>query len=93
MESGRVEHRMAANLAGHLESREVPLSSEAVMITDISSHGARVITRRNWQPHERAILRGFTGDFRLDSEVIYCLRQGEDAYVIGLKFARPTGEH
>ena len=74
VESGRVEHRMAANLAGHLESTEVPLSSQAVMITDISSHG-------------------FTGDFRLDSEVIYCLRQGEDAYVIGLKFARPTGEH
>jgi hypothetical protein len=93
MQWGRIEHRMAASLAGHLESADVPLSSEHVMITNISNNGARVITHRHWRPRDRAVLTESTGDFRLDAEVIYCRRLRDDAYVIGLKFARSTGDH
>jgi hypothetical protein len=84
---------MAANIAGHLESAHVPESSENVTIMNISSRGARVITHRNWQPHDRAVLMEFTGDFRLDAEVIYCRRLRDDAYVIGLKFTHSTSDH
>jgi hypothetical protein len=93
MQSGRIEHRMAASLAGNLESVDVPLSSEHVMITNISSHGARVITHRHWQPRDRAVLTEFTGEFHFAAEVIYCRRLRDDAYVIGLKFARSTSDH
>ena len=86
MQSGRVEHRMAATLAGRLESADAPMASENVTITNISSRGASVITHRNWQPHDRAVLIEPTGDFHLDAEVIYCRRLRDDAYAIGLKF-------
>ena len=93
VQSGRVEHRMAATLAGRLESAELPISSENIMITNISSHGARIITHRHWQAHDRATLVEVTGDFHLDGEVIYCRRLRDDAYVIGLRFARSTSDH
>ena len=83
---------MDATLAGRLESADLPISSENVMITNISSHGARVITHRNWQPHDRAILMELTGDFRFYAQVIYCRRLRDDEYVIGLKFARRTSD-
>jgi hypothetical protein len=84
---------MAAALAGRLESADLPISSENVMITNISIHGACVIAHRDWRPHDRATLIEVTGDFHLDAEVIYCRRLRDDAYVIGLRFARPTSDH
>jgi hypothetical protein len=57
-----------------------------VSIKDISSRGARVMTRRNWQPHAGVVLKELTGDFRTDAEVIYCRRARDDAYTVGLKF-------
>ena len=77
---------MSANLSGRLESAELPISSENIVITNISSHGASVVTRRKWQPHDRAILIELTGDFHLAAEVIYCRRLRDDAYMVGLKF-------
>jgi hypothetical protein len=76
---------MAANLSGRLESADLPIS-ENIVITNISSRGASVITHRNWQPRDRAILTEFTGDFHLAAEVIYCRRLRDDAYMVGLKF-------
>jgi hypothetical protein len=88
MQSGRIEHRMAANLEGRLESALAPLYSEGVSITNISSHGARVLTTRTWQPHDPVVLIENTGDFRVEAEVIYCRRLHEAAFAIGLKFGR-----
>jgi hypothetical protein len=77
---------MAANLAGRLRSADAPISSESVVITDISSRGARVISHRNWRPRDRATLIEPTGDFHLAAEVIYCRRLRDDAFVVGLRF-------
>ena len=77
---------MAANLSGRLESADAPISSDNVKITNISSHGARVISHRHWRPRDRATLIELTGDFHLAAEVIYCRRLRDDAYVVGLKF-------
>jgi hypothetical protein len=82
---------MAANVAGRLESAPWPIYSENVSITNISSGGARVTTNRNWRPHDHVVLIEPTGDFHVEAEVIYCERLRDDAFVIGLKFARaPT---
>ena len=44
------------------------------MIVNISSHGARVLAHRYWQPHEQLVLTEFVGGFHVDAEVIYCQR-------------------
>jgi hypothetical protein len=92
MQSGRVEHRLPVNLAGRLENAATPVFSEIVSIVNISSSGARVITRRNWQPHDHVLLLERIGDFHADAEVIYCQRLRDDAYVVGLRFERSITE-
>jgi hypothetical protein len=85
MQSGRIEHRMSVSLVARLESADMPFS-EVVSITNISSHGARVITHRNWRARDHAVLVEPTSDFHTDAEVIYCQRLRDHEYVVGLNF-------
>ena len=57
------------------------------MIVNISSHGARVIAHRYWQPRDRLVLTELIGDFHIDAEVVYCHRLDRDQCAVGLKFA------
>jgi hypothetical protein len=74
------------NVAGRLESADMPMFSESVSIVNVSSNGARIIAHRNWQPHDRVILSELVGDFHTDAAVIYCRRLRDEVYVVGLKF-------
>jgi hypothetical protein len=56
------------------------------MIVNISSHGARVIAHRSWQPHDQLVLSELIGDFHVDVEVVYCYRLDRDQCAVGLKF-------
>jgi hypothetical protein len=57
------------------------------MIVNISSHGARVIAHRYWQPHEQLVLIELIGDFHVGAEVVYCQRLDREKCAVGLKFA------
>ena len=92
MQSGRVEHRMAVNLAGLLEKSSVPVFSEVVSIENISGHGARVITHRSWQLHDHVVFSALTADFHTDAEVVYCQRLRDSTYVVGLRFGHSIAE-
>lgn len=92
MASGRVEHRMAVNLAGRLETSGAPIVSESVAITNVSTHGARLITHGIWQPRDHVVLMELRGDFHTDAEVIYCRRLRDDAYEVGLKLGNSAAE-
>lgn len=90
MQSGRLAHRMAVNLAGRLESASRRRFAENVSIKNISSLGARVITHRKWQPHDRVVLVEPGNDIYARAEVIYIQRLTDDEYAIGLQFRRPA---
>jgi len=85
--SGRNEPRAAMHLSACLQSRGEPAIVETVMIVNISSHGARVLAHRYWQPHEQLVLTEFVGGFHVDAEVIYCQRLERNQCAVGLKFA------
>jgi hypothetical protein len=78
------------HLAARLHTRGVPPVVESVMIVNISSHGARVIAQRAWQPHDQLVLTEMIGSFHVDTEVVYCQRIDRDQCAVGLKFARPV---
>jgi len=88
--SGRNEHRAAMHFTACLHTRGVPPIVETVMIVNISSHGARVIAHRYWQPHEQLVLSELIGDFHVDAEVVYCHRLDSDQCAVGLRFAAPV---
>lgn len=87
MLSGRNEHRGVMHLAASLRTRGVPPVVESVTIVNISSHGARVLAHRHWQPHEQLVLTELIGDFHVDAEVVYCQRVEHNQCAVGLKFA------
>ena len=86
---GRTENRGSVNFTGCLRSTGAPSYSEAVAIKNISVHGARVVTPRPLQVHSRVLLTASIGDFRVDAEVVYCERLGDDRCAVGLRF--PNG--
>ena len=92
MQTGRVENRMAVNLAGCLEKPSMPAFSEVVSIENISGHGARVITHQSWHLHDRVVFIALTGDFHADGEVVYCQRLRDGTYVVGLRLGQSIAE-
>src|SRR5437016_14597781 len=81
------------HLTACLQSRGEPQIVETVMIVNISSHGARVLAHRQWQPHEQLVLTELVGgDFHVEAEVVYCQRLDRDQCAVGLKFAKTRSE-
>ena len=79
---------MSSKIAARLHRSDDRTVSDDVSIEDISSHGARVIGHRLWQPHDRVTLAELIGDFSADAKVVYCQRLGDDMCAVGLKFEK-----
>jgi hypothetical protein len=84
---------MDVSLTGRLEPSGAPTSSERIMIRNLSSHGARVISGRPWHLHDHVNLSETVGDYHLDAEVVYCERLSDNRYAVGLKFESTTSGH
>ena len=59
---------------------------------NISCHGARVETKKHWQPGEQLWVRSIRGNLYSRARVAYCVPQDGKAYVMGLDFQQPTGD-
>lgn len=81
---------MDVSLAGRLEPAGAHTSSERIMIRNLSSHGARVISVRSWHLHDHVNLSETVGDYQLDAEVVYCERLSDNRFAVGLKFEAAT---
>jgi len=73
-------------MPGSLETTEPQQLRERVTIRNLSSHGARVISRRPWHEHDHVNLAEPIGDYHLDAEVVYCERLPDNRYAVGLRF-------
>jgi len=61
---------------------------ERAVVENISALGARVYASTPWQMGEQVEITPTAGEAPLRAEVIYCQKQGNDKYVVGLKFRR-----
>ncbi len=84
---------MDVSLAGRLEPAGGATSSERIMIRNLSSHGARVISRRPWHERDQVNLSETIGDYHLDAQVVYCERLADNRYAVGLKFESDAPTH
>lgn len=87
----RKEQRVALRMFVKLSSPGNSTSEIAPTI-DISCHGARVVTRRNWRPDEQLSLRSIRGNLYSRARVVHCQPYMGDAYVIGIQMYYPTGD-
>jgi hypothetical protein len=87
----RKEQRIALKMFVKLSSPDNP-SSEIAPTIDISCHGARVVTRRNWQPNEQLSVRSIRGNLYSRARVIHCQPHNDNSFVIGIQMYFPTGD-
>ena len=86
MQTGRTESRMATNAVASLESADEPSISETVVFANISEHGARLITGRQWSQGKQVIVSDSLVNFRTQAEVVYCAPYSPRRFAVGLKF-------
>lgn len=61
---------------------------EKAVVENISSLGARVYARARWELGELVEVTPAVGEAPWRAEVVYCQKQGNDRFVVGLKFRR-----
>lgn len=66
------------------------LSAEQGITVNVSSRGARVVTRRRWHARELPRLTSTSGEFRAEAKVVYCEPMPSGHFCIGLKFLSAT---
>jgi len=59
---------------------------------DVSCHGARVVTKRSWQPNQPISVRSIRGNVYSQARVVYCQPYTDDSFVIGIEMLSPTGD-
>src|ERR1700745_1265352 len=86
----RVERREPRPVQVYLASLEEPRVREQTVTEDVSPHGARVVTRRCWNPGEVPLLTLLTGDYPKHARVVYCTPRPNGGYCLGIEFEGPT---
>jgi hypothetical protein len=70
----------------YLVSLTDPRAAEPVLTENVSSHGARVITKQRWQPGEQPRITPLSGEFYLSAHVVYCKPLPPKGFCVGLVF-------
>jgi hypothetical protein len=83
---GRNEKRVTMAIPVCLVTAKKLLVADRAITVNVSSQGARVVTRRRWQPEEEPQLALSSGDLRTQAKVVYCEPLADGHFCIGLKF-------
>src|SRR5260370_18222412 len=65
---------------------------EITSTVDVSLHGARVLTKALWVPHQRLSVRSVQGNLFSRARIIYCTPLLHRSFSIGLELLHPTGD-
>jgi hypothetical protein len=83
---GRNEKRVTMAVPVCLVTAETLLVADQAMTVNVSPHGARVITRRRWQPKEQPRLASSSGELQTQAKVVYCEPLTNGHFCVGLQF-------
>ena len=85
---GRHERRLPIAVVVCLTAIKRPRSAEEekTYTENVSLHGARVISKRPWQPGEEAQVTPLKYGTPARARVVYCKRLETDRYLVGLTF-------
>ena len=83
---GRQEKRVQTAVAVCLTSSKEPHSTERTCTENISPHGARVATKRAWQPGEQLLITALTGEFEQPATVVYYEPVANGGFFVGLEW-------
>lgn len=82
-----MEKRLPIAIVVRLSHAEDPIDGAELTYTDnISAHGARVISKRRWQPGDAVQITSLKDDSTMRGKVAYCQKLVDNRYCIGLEF-------
>jgi len=88
----RKEFRVPLKTFVNLSAFDKP-SYEIASTIDISRHGARVLTRKSWQPNQEVSIRSIRGtNLNSRARVVHCQPYTDNIFVIGIEFYSPIGD-
>jgi hypothetical protein len=83
---GRIEKRVTMAIPVCLVIAEKLVFADQAMTVNVSSRGARIITRRRWQLEEQPRLASSSGELRTQAKVVYCEPLTDGHFCVGLQF-------
>jgi PilZ domain-containing protein len=86
---GRNEKRVPMAVPVCLVVTEKLLVADQAMTVNVSPHGARVLTKRRWQPEEQPRLASSSGEPRTQAKIVYCEPLTDGHFCVGLQFLSP----
>ncbi len=92
MQPGRYEKRGTTAVAVMLTSRDRVSRTELTLTENITSRGARVVTKTLWSANDSLVIKSLEGDLQSEARVIYRQPVRENVYAIGLELIAPTGK-
>jgi PilZ domain len=87
----RKEPRLPVKMFVNLYDPDNPTSEVAPTI-DISCHGARVVTKKIWQPNQLLSVRSIRGNLYSRARVVYCQPYTDNFFVMGIEMYYPAGD-
>jgi len=85
----RTEGRIPQERLVELSSLE-SAAHEIASTVNVSCHGARVLTKGPWEPHQDVSLRTVSGDYHSRAHIVYCKVLPDRSFSIGLEFLQPV---
>jgi len=87
----RAEKRIPMEIPVFIDGHRLAPGSESTFTENVSARGARVVSTRRWEQHEKLIFASCTGDFRSSARVAYCQPLQGEGFAIGVEFFQPQG--
>ena len=84
----RKEDRVPLKMFVNLSCSDNP-SFEIASTIDISCHGARVVSRRDWQTNQQLSIRSIRGSLKSFGRVAHCQPYTDDRLVAGIEIYSP----
>jgi hypothetical protein len=75
-----------------LTSPDCVSRTELTLTENITSRGARVVTKNLWSANDSLVIKSLEGDLQSEARVIYRQPMRENIYAIGLELIAPTGK-
>src|SRR5260370_133823 len=85
----RAEKRIPMEIPVFIDGHRLAPGSESTFTENVSARGARVVSTRRWEQHEKLIFASCTGDFRSSARVAYCQPLQGEGFAIGVEFLQP----
>jgi hypothetical protein len=87
----RTESRTPNKMLVELYSFE-NAAHEITSTINVSLHGARVLTKAPWAPHQDVSVRSVPGNLYSRAHIVYCKPLPDSSFSIGLELLQPAGD-